>query len=216
MTDSVLDSAHVLVVGGTGTLGRAIAGNVASAGARVTLTSRDPAEAEAAAQAIDIGESAGVGFDVTDHDSIAAVTDAGPYDHVVIASADLSFAPLSEITPADLHALIDTKLVGTMWTARHLRPHIDPRGSLMLISGMLSRRPAGSAPLSAVNGAIESLGRALAHEYSPVRVNVVSPGGIGTAGAGAHVGAPGDVAELVTSVLANRWVNGAVIDIHGG
>lgn len=216
MTDFVLDAQHVLVVGGTGTLGGAIAGHAASAGARVTLTSRDAAEATAAAEAIVIGEARGVAFDVTDHGSVAAVVDTGPYDHVVVASADLSFASLTDISGDDLQALVDTKLLGTMWTVRHLRPHISPRGSVLLLSGMLSRTPGGAAPLSAVNGAIESLGRALAQEYAPVRVNVISPGGVGTSGAGGHAGAPGDVAALATSVLANRWVNGAVLDIHGG
>ncbi len=87
---------------------------------------------------------------------------------------------------------------------------------MLLLSGMLSRRPVQAAPLAAVNGAIESLGRALAHEYAPLRVNVVSPGAVGASGLGDHEGAPGDVARLVTSVLTNRWVNGTVLDIHGG
>lgn len=217
MTDTVLSDTHVLVVGGTGTIGEAIAGNVASAGARVTLTSRSAETAQAAAANYDDAHDVtGVAYDATDHDGVQRLVDAGPYDHAVIAEADLCFDGLSDISREDLHALVETKLLGTMWTARHLRPHLDAKGSLVLISGMLSRRPTQAAPLAAVNGAIESLGRALAHEWAPLRVNVISPGGIGTTGLGDHAGAPGDVGRLVTAVLANRWINGTVLDIHGG
>ena len=39
---------------------------------------------------------------------------------------------------------------------------------------------------------------------------------MGSTGAGSHAGGPGDVAALVTATLANRWINGTVLDIHGG
>lgn len=49
------------------------------------------------------------------------------------------------------------------------------------MSGAFSQRPLGDgASYAACNGAIESLGKALAVELAPVRVNVVSPGTIVT------------------------------------
>jgi NAD(P)-dependent dehydrogenase (short-subunit alcohol dehydrogenase family) len=52
---------------------------------------------------------------------------------------------------------------------------IRPKGSITLFSGILSRRPsAGLTGLVAVNAAVEALGRALAVELAPIRVNVVS------------------------------------------
>ncbi len=58
---------------------------------------------------------------------------------------------------------------------------IRPGGSLTLVSGFLSVRPRpNSAIVSAANGALESLARALALELAPVRVNAVSPGVIDT------------------------------------
>ncbi len=63
-----------------------------------------------------------------------------------------------------------------------------------------------AVPLAAVNGAIESLGKGLAREFAPLRVNVVSPGGIGTARYGEHDGRPDDVAALVIATLANPWI----------
>ncbi len=47
------------------------------------------------------------------------------------------------------------------------------------MSGAFSQRPLKGAPAyGACNGAIESLGKALAVELAPIRVNVVSPGTI--------------------------------------
>ena len=44
------------------------------------------------------------------------------------------------------------------------------------MSGAFSQRPLKGAPAyGACNGAIESLGKALAVELAPIRVNVVSP-----------------------------------------
>ncbi len=215
MTDTVLADAHVLVIGGTGSLGAAIAGHAQSAGARVTITSRSADRATAAAANYNSAVT-GVGFDVTDHATVKGLLEHGPFDHAVITAADNSFSGLSDISAEDLDRIIEVKLKGIMWTARHLRPQMDERGSMLLISGMLSRRPAGAAPLAAINAAVESLAPGLAQEWAPLRVNVVSPGAIGSEGAGDHAGGPGDVAALVTATLANRWINGTVLDIHGG
>lgn len=215
MTATLLADTHVLVIGGTGTIGGAIAGHAASAGARVTLTSRNGDAATAAAAAYD-GDVTGVAFDVTDHGTVAGLLEHGPFDHAVITAADNSFKGLSEITAEELDGIIATKLTGIMWTARHLRSHMDDRGSMVFISGMLSRRPTSAAPLAAINAAVETLAIGLAHEWSPLRVNCISPGALGSTGAGGHAGAPGDVAALVTATLANRWINGTVLDIHGG
>ena len=215
MTDAVLAGAHVLVVGGTGKIGGAIAGHAVSAGARVTITSRS-AEGAAQAAANYDGDVTGIGFDVTDHETVDALLAAGPFDHAVITAADNAFKGLSDITAEELDAIIAVKLKGIMWTARHLRPRMDEKGSMLFISGMLSRRPAGAAPLAAINAAVETLAPALAQEWAPLRVNVVSPEAMGSTGAGSHAGGPGDVAALVTATLANRWINGTVLDIHGG
>jgi len=56
-------------------------------------------------------------------------------------------------------------------------PNILPGGSVVLTSGMASRRPhACLTAVSAVCGAGESLTRALAVELAPLRVNAVCPG----------------------------------------
>jgi NAD(P)-dependent dehydrogenase (short-subunit alcohol dehydrogenase family) len=64
-------------------------------------------------------------------------------------------------------------------TARAAR--ITGDGSLTLVSGYLSQRPSKDALLQgAINAAVEALGRGLALEMAPVRVNTVAPGLIDT------------------------------------
>ena len=52
-------------------------------------------------------------------------------------------------------------------------------GSIVLVAGSHSQHPEAAAQAS-INSAIEGLGRALAVDLSPVRVNVVSPGLVDT------------------------------------
>ncbi len=72
---------------------------------------------------------------------------------------------------------------GKFWGAWRVARAADirPGGSLTLVSGFLSIRPRPNAAIvSAANGALESLTRALALDLAPVRVNCVSPGIIDT------------------------------------
>ena len=101
----------------------------------------------------------------------------------------------------------------------------------------MSRRPsAGLASLAAINAAVEALGRALAVELAPVRVNVVSPGTtdtpayaempddarMGMFAAAAkrslvgRVGRPEDIASLALELMCNSFMTGVVVDIDGG
>ena len=114
---------------------------------------------------------------------------------------------------------------------------IRPKGSIACFSGILSRRPlSGLASLAAINAAVEALGRALAVELAPVRVNVVSPGLTDTpayaempddarngmfAAAAKHslvgrVGRPEDIASLALELMCNSFMSGVVVDVDGG
>ena len=101
----------------------------------------------------------------------------------------------------------------------------------------MSIRPRpNSAIVSAANGALESLARALALELAPVRVNAVSPGLIATplwsgmaeekraamfAGAAAslparRVGQPEDVANAVLFLATTPFATGSTVRVDGG
>jgi NAD(P)-dependent dehydrogenase (short-subunit alcohol dehydrogenase family) len=115
---------------------------------------------------------------------------------------------------------------------------ISPQGSIILFSGILSRRPdKGSPILAAINAAVETLGRALAVELAPVRVNVISPGMTRDTGAYLgmpdqaradmfsavaqslpvkRVGRPADIASVAVELMSNSFITGSVIDVDGG
>jgi NAD(P)-dependent dehydrogenase (short-subunit alcohol dehydrogenase family) len=66
---------------------------------------------------------------------------------------------------------------GKFWSQYRCARHAQVGCSILFFSGAYNRRPAkGVSIVAAVNGAIEALGRVLAVELAPIRVNVMSPG----------------------------------------
>ena len=128
-------------------------------------------------------------------------------------------------------------MLAPLLLAKHGAPRLAPGGSITLVSGIAAYRPApNGSVVAAVNGAIESLVRALAVELAPLRVNAVSPGWVDTpiwasvAGDGkaaaleamakrlpvGRIGQPGDIAQAIEFVLQNGYVSGTVVHIDGG
>ena len=90
--------------------------------------------------------------------------------------------------------------------------------------------------VAAINAAVEGLGRALAVELAPVRVNVISPGLVKTPAykdmpdaqreamyknaadslPSQRVGEPEDIASMALQIMTNPYLTGNVIDIDGG
>jgi NAD(P)-dependent dehydrogenase (short-subunit alcohol dehydrogenase family) len=153
---------RVLVVGATGTIGRAV---VEALGARheVVVASRS---------------RAGLKVDLTQSDSIRAMFRAtGPVDAVVCAAGEARFAPLAKLGDEDFRFSLTNKLMGQVNLVRIGFEHVRDRGSLTVTSGILARTPmSGSAAISLVNAGLEGFVRAAAREAPRgIRVNVVSP-----------------------------------------
>jgi NAD(P)-dependent dehydrogenase (short-subunit alcohol dehydrogenase family) len=158
---------RILLVGASGTLGRAVA-----------------AELGQRHEVITAGRSSGsVKMDLTDVDSICrGLRQAGELDAVVSAAGKATFAPLADFKAASygdsLHTLgIADKLLGQVNLALAARDHLRDGGSITLTTGILSEQPivAGSSA-SLVNGAVEAFVRAAAIELPRgLRINVVSP-----------------------------------------
>ncbi len=93
-------------------------------------------------------------------------------------------------------------------------------GSVTLISGSSSKTPRkGYGFWGTLHGSIEALGRNAALELAPIRVNVVSPGGIGLPPdrqLAEHHGRPEDVATMILAIIRNPAVTNAKIDVDGG
>jgi NAD(P)-dependent dehydrogenase (short-subunit alcohol dehydrogenase family) len=224
---------RVVVVGGTSGIGHAIAKESAAHGFDVVVASRDQARVDQVARELGVaGEVLDLTSEVSLRTGFAAL---GAIDHLVISGSSVQTGSLREQPLTTAKLSFESKFWGPYLAAKHAQ--LQPSGSLVLFSGILSRRPAvGLASLAALNAAVEGLGRALALELAPVRVNVISPGLIDTPAYArmpnearealfeatrarsplARVGTPEDVAALTLAVIVNRYVTGTVIDIDGG
>lgn len=216
-----LTGTSTLVVGGSGAMGAALARRIVDAGGEVVLAGRD--EASLARVGGSLGASArAVAVDATDAAEVEQLlVFSGQVDHVaVVMSSGGSGA--SSIPATDLTRFRGA--FGRLWAAYnllHLAPRlVVPTGSITLLSGSSARRPgAGFGVWTALHGAIEALARAAVIELAPMRVNVVSPGGIGLKPDRQlleHAGAPDDIARAFYALITNPAITGAVLDVDGG
>ena len=230
-----LEAQSVVIIGGSSGMGLAIAKEAVDAGADVTIAGRSQAKLDQARQAI-AGDVATCTVDLSDEQSVKRLfSQIGSLDHFVVTGSSVKTGPLRELPLADARASMDNKFWGQYLAARYAQ--IRPKGSITLFSGILSRRPsAGLAGLAAINAAVEALGRALAVELAPIRVNVVSPGltdtpayagmpddarrGMFAAAAKrllvGRIGRPEDIASLVLELMCNSFMTGVVVDVDGG
>jgi len=153
---------RILVVGATGTIGRAVV-DALSAGNEVIRASSKTSPTK---------------VDISSPESIRAMYRAlGRVDHVVCCAGNAKFSPLEQLSEADFQFCLDNKLMGQVNLVRLGFGNLNDGGSFTVTSGVLSHSPMkGSAAISLVNAGLEGFARAAALEAPRgVRVNVVSP-----------------------------------------
>jgi NAD(P)-dependent dehydrogenase (short-subunit alcohol dehydrogenase family) len=230
-----LRGARVLVIGGSSGIGLATAAAAAEDGGSVTIASRSKAKLDEALARIG-GDARAVVLNTGDEAAVErffAGEDA--WDHVVVSAAQTSSGPVRTLGLVDAKAAMESKFWGAYRVARAMK--IREGGSLTLVSGLLSVRPSATSVLQgAINAALEALGRGLALELAPVRVNTVQPGLIATplwsampnekreamfAGAAQRlparrVGQPEDIANAVLFLITTPFVTGSTVRVDGG
>jgi len=153
----------VLIVGASGTIGRAVA---AELGKRHDV--------------IAAGRSSGeVRIDITDPASIAAAfKKVGRIDAVVSAAGHVKFAPLAEMSGEDFEIGNRDKLMGQVNLVLIGRESVADGGSFTLTTGVLDSDPIrGGSSASLVNSAVNGFVMAAAIELPRgLRINAVSPG----------------------------------------
>jgi NAD(P)-dependent dehydrogenase (short-subunit alcohol dehydrogenase family) len=186
---SDLTDLHVVVTGGNGGIGLAMAAGMAKAGAHITLWARDAAKSRDAVALLEgLGTRAqALTCDVADEEQVVAamarsVEAFGPLGCVVANAGTAAARPLVETTLEDWHSVIATNLDGAFLTCREgARRFVEQGtgGAMVLVSSMVSRFGAAQqAAYAASKTGVVGLGRTLAVELARhrVRVNVLVPG----------------------------------------
>jgi gluconate 5-dehydrogenase len=228
MTDPFdLTGTTALVTGSSRGIGRALAGGLAAAGARVVVHGRDADRAEATAR--EISEASGrpalsVAFDVAD----AAAVDAGFTEveqqiggavDVLVNNAGIQRrAPIAEFSDDDWQDLLATNLTGPFHCARRVAAGMSARGSgkIVQIGSIQSQLARVSiAPYGATKGGLAMFTKGLAADLSAdgVQVNTLAPGYFATELTQALVEDQEFSAWVAGRTPAGRW--GKVEDLVG-
>jgi 3-oxoacyl-[acyl-carrier protein] reductase len=236
---------RVAIVTGAGrNIGRAIARDLAAAGAAVVVNARrNAAEAEAVVREIAAAGGQAMPFlaDIADAGAVdamasAAVARFGGIDHLVNNAALRREQPVEAMSLADWREVMSVTLDGAFHAVKACLPHLKNSGAGAIVNiGGMSGHTGAQRRLHVVTAKAGLVGftRGLAQDLAAdnVTVNLVVPGLIGTPRAGpepAHHlvhdtltgqrGAPQDVAALVRFLCgpAARYVTGQTIHVNGG
>lgn len=153
----------IVVIGATGTIGKAVT---------AVLASRH--------EVVKVGRTGGdLQVDITDAGSIRALFKrTGRFDALVSTAGRVHFGEFAKITEKEMQVGLKDKLMGQVNLVLIGHEHMNDGGSFTLTAGLLSHDPIRyGACASLVNGALESFTRAAAIELPRgIRINVVSPG----------------------------------------
>jgi 3-oxoacyl-[acyl-carrier protein] reductase len=233
-----------LVTGGSRGIGLEIAHELARAGARLAVASRNADEASRAARSLPGDGHAGFAADVADAEAVGALIERvedeiGPLDILVNNAGITRDNVLMRLKDEDWDAVLDTNLRGAFNTLRAASRGMMKRrsGSVINISsvvGIVGNR--GQTNYAASKAGLIGLTKAAAKELASrrIRVNAVAPGYIATemtAGlsdearatlesqiALGRLGEPADIAPTVRFLAGPgaAYITGQVVVVDGG
>ncbi len=235
-----------LVSGGTGGMGRVIAGKLAADGFDVAVAYAGESEpADATVREIEGHGRRGAAFeaDVTDENMISDLFNAledrfGQVDVVVHTAGINRPAMLVDLDLADFDAMHRVNVRGAFVVNQRAARQIRDGGSIVNVSSSMVRAaPPELSAYAASKAAVDALTRILAKELRgrDITVNAVAPGPTATAAFLAstpakeqeqlaalppleRLGRSDDIAGVVSFLVGptGRWVNGQVIYANGG
>lgn len=238
MSNSASDT--ILIFGGVGGIGEALARRLRAQGQPVAITSRHAERVDVLAA--EIGATALV-CDVLDEASLQAAIEAasngGRLAGLVYAVGSISLKPLARTTASDMTTAFQLNVVGAMTAVRLATDFLKAGGgNVVLFSSVAARQgfPMHTA-IGTAKAALEGLTLCLAAELSPdIRVNAIAPSltetplaagltvnrrmaeGIAVLHPIPRLGTADEMAALAQFLLSSDagWITGQIIGVDGG
>ncbi len=153
----------ILIIGGKGTIGQVVT-EYFSKEHEVIIGGRNSSDLK---------------IDIADSKSIKkGLEQAGKLDAILCIAGEAKWAGFNDLSEADYHIGIKSKLMGQVNLVRIGQHYLNPNGSITLSTGILADDPVVKTSSAAmVNGGIHSFVRAASLEMeNGVRINAVSLG----------------------------------------
>ena len=242
MTTLAAAQQRVLILGGSGGIGSAVARLLVAGGGSVFLAGRDAAKLAAVGSELGMPSAA---VDATDPDAIDACADAavaalGGLTGIANCVGSILLKPAHSTSTTEWLATLATNLTSGFGCVRAAgRLMKADGGSVVLVSSAAARIGlANHEAIAAAKAGLEGLARSAAATYARqrIRFNVVAPGLVRTpltrglvanelaekASLAMHplgrLGEPGDVARAIAWLLdpAQNWITAQVLGVDGG
>jgi NAD(P)-dependent dehydrogenase (short-subunit alcohol dehydrogenase family) len=219
---AIMDGKTVLVTGGTTGIGRAIAIELARAGAKVLIFGRHKPELDDAMAALEdtIGDAEGMIADQSkpeDVQKVFAKAKAMGGLSAVVANAAISAEGLADISDEEWRYAMETNLFGYLDVAKRAAEAFEgKKGDIILIGSVSAdNRSKGESVYTATKAGIQGFAESFRKEMGEknVRVSLIEPGSVGSDMqecspeeqrkkiAKAEMLKAEDIAELVTFIL---------------
>lgn len=183
----------VLIVGGSGGIGSAVAKELSGAGAKIVLAGRNKTKAEEVAKEINDkgGDAYAIDVNATDVSSVKKMAEEvennlGKIDVLINAFGQGLIQPFKDIEPGDAKEIIDVNVYGTFLVTQTVMKHMnedEPTNVIMFPGTMGKYVMKNSSVYAASKFAIQGFTKALVEELKRenVKFTLMYLGGVDTA-----------------------------------
>ncbi|MEO1050172.1 MAG: SDR family oxidoreductase [Bacteroidota bacterium] len=215
-----MTSEKVLIIGGSSSMGLATAQQAISNGYEVIVAGRNEDKLKQIVDQLGDGASYYQVDAMNEQQVIEMLKALAPLNHIVLTVNAPGSATSITQTSTEEAKLVFERFWMNYRILNLAKPHMHKNGSITLISGSSSKTPVAQYSFwGTIHGSIEALGRNAALDLAPIRVNVVSPGGIGLQPdrqLAEHRGVPEDIGRAILSLIANPAITNAKLDVDSG